>query len=223
LRRVAVFALGVVVAASCARLGLWQLERLDERREANARFRRGLRAAPVVLDEAPGAGAAYRRASATGVYDRAAGVVLYGRPLEGRPGDHLLVPLRLDDGSAVLVDRGWVPTGTGAATPSGRIRVDGILLPSEPSEGRVLTGGQIRQVDLAAIEATVAYEVAPVYLLLQRQDPPPDRLPVPAAPPELSEGPHLSYAIQWFSFAGVALVGCGVLLRRERSSGDPAG
>jgi surfeit locus 1 family protein len=74
--------------------------------------------------------------------------------------------------------------------------------------------GLIARIDLRGIATTLSYRLAPLYLLAQREEPSPGSRPVPAPLPELSEGPHLSYAIQWFSFAGVALVGCGVLLRR---------
>jgi len=222
-RRVVLIVLAVVVAGTCVRLGFWQLERLEERRAVNEGIRRGLGAAPVVLDGAPGPGAAYRRASATGIYDASHVVVLYGRPLEGRPGDHVLTPLRLIDGSAVLVDRGWVPTGARASTPSGEVRVKGVLLPPESTDGVPPADGQVRRIDLAGIGSVLRYRLAPAYLLAQDEDPSPSRLPVPAPLPEVSEGPHLSYAIQWFSFAGVALVGCGALLRRDRGqAGAPA-
>ena len=220
-RRVAVVVLGVLVAAACVRLGFWQLERLEERREGNARIRRGLRAAPVVLDGAPRSGAAYRRVAATGVYDGTGTVALYGRPLEGRPGDHVLTPLRFADGSAVLVDRGWLPIGGRADTPTGTVRVEGVLLPGEAPTGEVTAGGRVRSVDLDAIGSELPYPLAPVYLLLRDQEPPPARLPVPASPPELSEGPHLGYAVQWFSFAGVTLIGCAALLRREAQKDGP--
>jgi cytochrome oxidase assembly protein ShyY1 len=219
-RRVALTLLAVVVAGICVRLGLWQLERLEDRRALNEDIRGGLKGAPVVLGGAPESGAAYRRASATGTYDADHVLVLYGRPLEGRPGDHVLTPLRLVDGSAILVDRGWVPTGARPSTPSGEVQVEGILLPSESTDGVPPSGGQVRRIDLAGIGSVLRYRLAPAYLLARKEEPNISRLPVPAPLPELSEGPHLSYAIQWFAFAGVAVVGSGALLRRERG---PAG
>jgi len=89
----------ILVAATCVRLGFWQLDRLAGRRAFNAGVEAGL-AAPVApvdaLVDAEGADeAAYRRASATGTWDPAHEVILYGRPLDGRPGDHVLTPLLL--------------------------------------------------------------------------------------------------------------------------------
>jgi cytochrome oxidase assembly protein ShyY1 len=213
-RRMAILVLAAAVAALCVRLGFWQLDRLRERRASNDLIRAGLAAAPVVLDEAPGSGAARRRATATGTYDVDHEVVLFGRALEGRSGDHLLTPLLLADGSALLVDRGWVPTGTRAPAPDGQVEIQGILLPPE-SDDAVPVSGRVTEVDPDGIQRTLPYELAPVYLVLRDQRPPAGPLPVPAPLPELSEGPHLGYAIQWFSFAAVALIGGAVLFGRE--------
>jgi len=214
-RRVAILVLAIAVAALCVRLGFWQLDRLQERRASNDRIRAGLAAAPMVLDEAPRSGAALRRASATGTYDADREVVLSGRALEGQSGDHLLTPLLLSDGSALLVDRGWVPTGTRSPAREGAVEVRGFLLPPDSVGEAVPVAGRVTRVDPDGIGRTLPYELAPVYLLLQVQRPPADSLPIPASLPALSEGPHLSYAIQWFSFAAVTLIGSSVLLRRD--------
>jgi surfeit locus 1 family protein len=212
---VAILVLAIAVAALCVRLGFWQLDRLQERRASNDRIRAGLAAAPVVLDEAPGSGAAPRRASATGTYDVDREVVLFGRAFEGQSGDHLLTPLLLSDGSALLVDRGWVPTGTRSPAREGEVEVRGFLLPPDSVGEAMPVAGRVTGVDPDSIDRSLPYELAPVYLLRQVQRPPADSLPIPASLPALSEGPHLGYAIQWFSFAAVAVIGGSVLLRRE--------
>jgi surfeit locus 1 family protein len=212
---VAILVLAIAVAALCVRLGFWQLDRLQERRASNARIRAGLEAAPVVLDEAPRLGAAPRRASATGTYDVDREVVLFGRAFEGQSGDHLLTPLLLSDGSALLVDRGWVPAGTRSPAREGEVEVRGFLLPPDSVGEAMPVAGRVTVVDPDGIDGSLPYELAPVYLLLQVQRPPADSLPIPAPLPALSEGPHLSYAIQWFSFAAVAVIGGSVLFRRE--------
>jgi surfeit locus 1 family protein len=231
-RRIVLFVIAATVTIVCVRLGFWQLDRLDQRRTLNAAIGAGLSAAPAPLGDLLAASGGsedptYRRTVTTGRYVAQDELLLYGRALEGRPGDHVLTPLVLADGSSVLVDRGWIPfeperdapvTGS-AAAPTGDVRIEGVLLPSE--EAGAFAGedpaARVRAVNVGEIAERVAsLEPAPVYLLLQDQTPAqPQGLPAPAPPPAPSEGPHLSYAIQWFTFATIAVVGYGVLLRRD--------
>jgi surfeit locus 1 family protein len=154
-------------------------------------------------------------------------VLLYGRSsIEGDAGDQVLTPLRLPDGTALVVDRGWIPIDAGvpvtgeAAAPTGTVTVAGVLFP--PDALTVPTGTaspveRITKVDLGQIGAQLPYPILPIYLLLQTQQPPQEgSLPEPPPLPPLTNGPHLSYAFQWFSFATIATVGCIVLLRRDR-------
>lgn len=218
-----------VVALVCVRLGIWQLDRLEQRRAFNAEVRAALASEPMPLDAVLAADAdpAYRRVVASGTWDPASEVILFGRSLGGRPGNHVLTPLELGDGRAVLVDRGWVPADvadppvTGDAAAAGAATVEGILLPSdasgtgERSDGSALPE-QVRAIDVAALDPAIPADLVPgVYLLRARQEPAQDR-PIPAPLPEPTEGPHLGYAIQWFTFAAVALVGGIVLVRRDR-------
>jgi len=221
-----VFAIAIVTL--CARLGLWQLERLEERRMLNERFVQGLAAAPVPLESLLTAAGprSYRRTIAVGQYDTEHEVILYGRTLDGRPGNHVLTPLVLADGRAIIVDRGWVPFEMDtppveeAAPPAGTLEVQGPLFPGQPGgagsvqpgEDRVTT---VRTVDIEAIGRDVPYELVPWFLLLSTQSPEAGGLPVPEPAPELTEGPHLGYAFQWFSFATIAAVGYVILVRRE--------
>ncbi|HXF72366.1 MAG TPA: SURF1 family protein [Actinomycetota bacterium] len=216
----------VVVASTCVRLGFWQLDRLEQRRAFNAlvRAREAMPAEPVdrlLLPGTEAAAASYRRAWAEGRYDPGREVLLFGRSLDGAPGSHVLTPLLLPDGRALVVDRGWVPLDVEeppvawAAPPSGRVRVEGILLPPESADPDALAGGRLERVSLAALARALPYPLLPAYLELRRQDPPPGPLPRPAPPPELTEGPHLSYAVQWFLFAAVAVAVYAALLRRE--------
>lgn len=165
----------------------------------------------------------YRRVSATGAFDPSHEIVVSGRSLNGVAGNHVLTPLVLDDGSAVLVDRGWVPldvaqppVGGVAATIEGTVTVTGVVLPPDAISNPPLSPAPavVNRIDLGL--GGLPYDLAPVFLLLQSQAPPQaGDLPVPASAPTLDEGPHLSYAIQWFAFAAIALVGYAALLRRE--------
>ena len=199
-----------------ARLGVWQLDRLAERRAANEALREQLAAGPISLNDPalePGAltEMAGREATARGQFDFSEQVLLQLQKFEGAPGGHLIAPLRLDGREeAVLVDRGWLPEAElapekwsqydvgGAVTVTGTMRLSetarGVEPPSEPQQTWY-------RVNVEAIERQLPYEVLPIYLL---QSPPRQgntALPYrEAVEVDLSEGPHLSYAIQWFAF-----------------------
>ncbi|MGZ8629833.1 MAG: SURF1 family cytochrome oxidase biogenesis protein [Actinomycetota bacterium] len=220
------FAIGVVVV--CGRLGLWQLDRLEGRREFNDRYASGLAIEPIPFEDLLAARGplAYRRVTTTGRYDTAHEVILYGRSLEGQPGNHVLTPLLLADGRGVVVDRGWVPFELDeppvaeAAPPGDDVEVEGILLAGQPGGAGQVQAGEdrvttVRTVDLDAIDRDVPYDLVPWFVQLQAQSPAAGELPVPEPPPELTEGPHLSYAFQWFAFATIAAVGYVILVRRE--------
>jgi cytochrome oxidase assembly protein ShyY1 len=234
-RRILLLIVALAVAAVCVRLGIWQLHRLASKRAFNAAVVAGTSASPAPVETLAGQGTsvAYRRAEATGRYDAAREILFYGRSdANGDPGSDVLTPLRLDDGDAVLVDRGWIPfdpnqplpvPGT-AAAPAGSVAVTGVLFPPDsstpPAEGTAPVT-IVRRVNLAQIGAQLPYRLLPYYLLLQEQAPAqPAGLPSPPPMPELTEGPHLSYAIQCFSFAAIAVLGYGLLVRRDRRAGS---
>ncbi len=227
-RWIALGIFAVAMSVLCVRLGVWQLHRLHERRHDNLLYEQGMATAPESVEslvDAGGSGASllYRHATATGTYDVAHEVILYGRMNDDQPGNHVLTPLRLPDGRAVIVDRGWVPFDmdtppvNAAAPPSGTVTVTGLLAPSVPDDsphtGNTTT---YAHVDLGRIGAQLPYPVLSSYLQLQEQSPAQSgTLPVPPPAPELDEGPHLSYAIQWFSFASIAALGFLLLVVRE--------
>jgi surfeit locus 1 family protein len=228
------FGITLVLAAVFVRLGVWQLSRLAERRAYNRKVEAARALAPVSLDSgaAPPVSAeslAHRRVRVTGEYDPAGELVLRGQSEQGVAGVRLVTPLRIaGKDSAVLVQRGFVPSpdamtvDQGAVTERGVQAVEGIasLLPdSEPQGDERTVNGQTtwRRVDLAAARRRVSYPLLPI-LILQTPD-----SGLPASPrrdeaPSLDDGPHLSYAIQWLAFAITALV-AGVLvgLRGVRS------
>lgn len=226
------------VVLACVRLGFWQLDRLQQRRALNARVAARLEAPPLesVAALADTAASLYRHVRLAGRYDDAHSIVLPGRSYQGVPGVHLLTPLRLDSGLAVLVNRGWVASADAAtipldsfpANPPGEAppaRVTGLALPLPLSVRSPAVAGDsgFRRVwyhlDLRALQAQFPYRLAPVELqLLPAAGAPthPTRLP----PPALDEGPHLSYAIQWFSFAAIGVTGWLALLRRSRRERD---
>lgn len=204
-RDVTLAIVAVLVAALCVGAGIWQLDRLSQRRARNAGLAARLALPPLELRAGTSADSArQRRVVARGVYDFTAERTWPGRSFDGTPGVALITPLRLADGAAVLVDRGWVPSADAFHVDHAAYRepdsafVEGIAF--VPPRGRV-------DVDPAGF--------LPFVLQLVTPEPArglPRRWPAPA----FDNGPHLSYAIQWFSFAVIALVGTAVMIRTGR-------
>lgn len=215
-----VLALTVVVVF--VNLGLWQLDRHQWRAGLNADIAEGLRAEPLPLERLEVGERDYRRTAVRGMYVPEREALLTPRTERG-PGHHVLTPLRLPDGRLLVVDRGWVPFALDrpgaaeAAPPQGEVELRGVLLPATRVDPRAVRDDDGRLLRVAAVAPrTVAGEdaVADVFLLVQEPAPGPGRLPVPGPLPELDRGPHLSYAVQWFLFALVTVVGYPLLLRR---------
>ncbi|HLW17606.1 MAG TPA: SURF1 family protein [Actinomycetota bacterium] len=224
-RRWIVLALVVVVfGVACVELGFWQLRRLDQRKTLNAaissHMHMPVQPIQVVLGNGDVNQALYRRVSATGQYDVSQEVLLSGRAVNDRPGYDVLTPLKLADGRALIVNRGFVqldintPGAPQARPPSGVVTVTGILLPTETKGlfGQTIPGGHLStivRIDVPRIHEQLPYAVVPVYLLLATQQPAQSgSLPqAESYQPDLSNGPHLSYAIQWFIFASIAVIG----------------
>jgi surfeit locus 1 family protein len=224
-----------VVIAGCVRLGFWQLERLEQRRERNAALASRLDAPVVMLSAGLGdtTGLRFRRGAATGTYDGPRSIVLPGRSLRGLPGVHLLTPLVFDGGgAAVLVNRGWVPSADGATIDESFFqggeagRPTGVLLAFPGAESALSAralppeGTGFRRVWFAIDEAMLRQQFPYRLLDVQLQLLPEagaQGFPVRLPPPPLDEGPHLGYALQWFSFAIVGVVGWIALVLRSRS------
>lgn len=200
-------------------LGFWQLRRLDERRDRNALVEARTSSEPVPVTELPDDldAARFRAVTADGQYDPERTVSVRTNQ-EGVPGGWIFSVLDLDDQAAVVVLRGFVGTQPDGSIPepvppSGDVEVDGIAIPTSRLE---------RPAERAANRLVDDVPGAlPVVVQAQASDPldSPDTLsPVPI--PDLDEGPHLSYAVQWFLFAGVAVVAYPLLLRRQARDVD---
>ncbi|HEX6558735.1 MAG TPA: SURF1 family protein [Longimicrobiales bacterium] len=217
----------VLIALTCVRLGFWQLHRLDYKRHRNAVAHARMRLAPVQLSalRLDSAGLIYRRASVSGSYDDERVIIVAGRSLDGAPGVHVLTPLRVGN-AGVLVNRGWMPSADAATIDARAVRepaprhLSGLILdlPFNPRSAESDSAGAFRhtwyRVDVRALQKQFPYPLANyVVQLLPAPDAPrlPRRLPLPA----LDEGPHLGYAVQWFSFALIGIVGWLILLRRK--------
>ncbi|MFW5942450.1 MAG: SURF1 family protein [bacterium] len=197
------------------RLGIWQLDRLEQRRAANAVLRQQLQAEPLLLndvapDEVDLTAMPDRAVTASGTFDLSQQILVQPKNFQGSAGGHLVAPLRLEGREeAVLVDRGWIPEAemapsnwstfdeTGPVTVTGAIQntetARNVPPPEEPQQ-------EWFRIDVEAIERQMPYDLLPVYIM-QAPEAGNRSLPYRQEPEiDLSEGPHLSYAIQWFAF-----------------------
>jgi surfeit locus 1 family protein len=217
----------VVAAGSCLALGVWQLDRLAQRRAFNLETERARSAPEVDLAAGHPESLDQRRVIARGQFDRERAFVLRSRPHRGFPGVELVVPLRLmDSDTAVLVNLGWIPAADAVHFDPAMVDLpesDSVVglaraIPLDPGWGRpVLSRGDTtwRHIEFAAVDERLPYPVLSIVINRMAGDSAggyPRALP---APP-LDDGPHLSYALQWFSFAIIAMVGGVIWVRKRR-------
>ena len=219
----------VLLVVTMVNLGFWQLRRLDEKRDRNAlveaRAEQPVTSVGQLLDpgddDATVEGVRYRSVTATGAYDDDATVAVRNRTQDGVAGAWLMTPLRLEGGERVGVIRGFVGLASDgsvvdAPAPTGEVTVTGLVVDPDGLDGTAPR-------DIAPL-LDAGDGILPALVRADESDPPepnaadPTRpepasiLPVP--PPELSEGPHLGYAVQWFIFAAIAVIGYPLVLRR---------
>ncbi|HRP07281.1 MAG TPA: SURF1 family protein [Gemmatimonadales bacterium] len=221
-RRYAVATLTVLVAAVAIRLGIWQLDRLEARKGANAVLLEAREAEPLDLNrEAPTAG---HQATAMGEFDSGIRLLLRNRVSRQAPGVHVVSLFRTTGGAPVWVLRGFVPAADGVhpavvpAPTSGEVTISGELQPlphTDDGGGPLVIDGDTtwQRLDVEAA-AGLAPEAAPVILYLAGGEAGPGRLRE-VEPPILDNGPHLSYAFQWFAIACASLA-FGVLVLRTK-------
>ncbi len=200
-------------------LGSWQVKRLFWKQDLIARIEAGLAAPPVTLDTLPADGRAfdYRRVRLAGellaVHNFALGALTVG----GRLGASLITPMRLADGTVLLVDRGWLPEAElppaepAALARPARARIDGVLVHIGDVRQRLfvpdndITARRFYWLDREALARLVGAPVAPFLLHAQEAEPPEllaTVLPVRANLPNR----HLGYAVTWFGLAASLLV-----------------
>ena len=221
------------------RLGFWQLDRLQQKRDFNTMMAERWRSEPLDLstqslpaDPAGFKDLEYRRVAAQGQWDYEHQVLISNQTFQGTAGYVVVTPLVLGDNRAVLVARGWIPAdqvepaalaqlgekdGLGTTTP--------IIGLARKSQG--LPGGGVStppataqrewyRIDVPAIQRQMPYQLEPGYL---EQMPEAgrvyDTMPIRSEPIALDEGNHLSYAIQWFTFAVVLGFGYIMLVRHR--------
>lgn len=232
-------ALAVVFAAVCVALSQWQVARLNETRTANQLVDRNYYGVPAPLaDVLPSRSSfsssqKWRQVTMTGTYLMDAQQLVRNRPLNGQPGFEVLNPLKLTDGSVFVVDRGYVPIGNKQDRPdsipepkTGTVTVVVRLQPGEPTlAGRSDTPGELATINLPDVQRALG---APTYTgaygLMVSESPKTTTRPTAMPKPELDEGLHISYAIQWVIFGIMAFFGLWYAIRQEyrlRNADDP--
>lgn len=226
----------ILAALVCVRLGIWQLDRLAETRTFNTHVYAVRAMQPLDLPAQDDLTTMeWRAVRLRGTYDFENQVAIRNQFNGDQFGYHLIAPLHLSDGTAVLVDRGWIPADGNSAPAdwrkydqSGQVALSGVVRLSEtnpPLGGAsdpTLTPGQTRLdfwifVNVERIGNQLPYPVLPDYVQL---DPNPNQTdpPIPFQPTlDLSEGSHQSYAYQWFTFAALFLIGYPIFLNKQES------
>lgn len=235
----------IVLALALMGLGVWQLQRRGQRLAANAHVLERLEQPAISVTGEPldVEAADLRRATVRGVYDYDHEIVLRNQSWNEQPGVHVLAPLKIagvgGEEVAILVDRGWIPYDVAAPADravfhnaQGEVAVYGILRKTRERRG----GSPVdrpptlknpldswHRVDLAKIQQQVPYTLLPLFLEEDtRPGETPRNFPMPQPDISLDEGSHLSYAIQWFSFALIGVGGyIGYYLQRTRTPARP--
>ncbi|MFC6355571.1 SURF1 family cytochrome oxidase biogenesis protein [Luethyella okanaganae] len=233
-------ALTVLFAIVCASLGVWQLARRAEATSEIERVQANWSAEPAPVEQALPRLDSFDESqkwlpvTMTGRYRTVDQLLVRNRPLGGSPGFEVLTPLELADGTVFVVDRGWLPVGSRQDSPdivpdppSGEVTVVARLKAGEPTlAGRSASGNQIATIQLDDIAGRLdGSTYTGAYGLLDTEDPAPAERPIAVTRPVEDEGPHLSYAFQWFVFALLGFVGLGWALRQEYravNADDPA-
>lgn len=220
--------------AVCVRLGIWQLDRLEQRRAFNAQVESMRAAEPLDLNASVPqdiTSMEWRAVTVAGEYDLERQVALRNQYNDGVYGFHLITPL-LFDGGVVLVNRGWIPAESdstpedwrvydeaGKVTVTGQIR----LGQSKPALGGVadalpMDGTRLEiwnNLDIEKMSKQMPYPILDVFIQpnVRADDAEP---PIPYQPiVELTEGSHFGYALQWFTFAAILFLGYPFYLRKQ--------
>jgi len=228
----------VVGTALCIRLGIWQLDRLEQRRSFNEQVIK-MKALPGLNLDAEVGGTLnsmeWRGVVASGEYDFKNQIALRNQYFNGQLGYHLITPMVISPSSIVFVDRGWIPYSenpsrtdweqydeTGIVTIAGQIRKGD----SKSAFGEVEDPGVDAELnrpliwtdlDLEKISKQLPYTIMDVYIQ-QRQNEDDLTPPIPFQPElDLTEGPHMSYALQWFMFAIILCIGYPIYVREQET------
>lgn len=221
----------IIACGVMIRLGFWQLDRLAQRQALNAEIVRNLAAAPLTMTEVSQVDdlemRKFQSLEVSGVFDHSQEVALQNQTWQGEPGVHLITPLIIEgSGQAILVDRGWIPYPAVESEKwvkfqtTGPVEVVGMIQLSQPRPNApplVEPELSIFRVDIDRLQGQISHPLLPVFIV---QSPTQGQTGLPYRhKPEiqLTNGSHLGYAIQWFSFALILAVGYVVGFIRRHS------
>lgn len=229
------FALALVFALACVALGNWQMNRRNAVVENITKIQQNY--SGTIVDYADVAGnfdsldpaKEWTQVRMVGSYVTDDQRIVRNRPLNGTPGYEVLVPLKLENGDTVIIDRGWLPIGNKEAghpdlipePKSGVIEVVARLKPAEPRLNRGAPEGQLASIELNDYAAQLDYPIKTgSYGQLATENPAAAGNPVAFPAPSIDEGSHLSYAMQWIAFGVLAFVGFGYAARMQRRNDE---
>lgn len=222
------------------RLGIWQVDRYQQNKAVADHLKSMQVAAPVVIKDGNPTedltGMEYRAVKATGTYDFLHQVAIrnqiWAQSWGNDMGYILVTPLKLSDGTAVMVDRGWIPLKD--ETPDswkpydvpGLVTVEGIIrLQTRPEIGGesdpTLVPGQgvlrlWNLIDLDRLQAQIPYPILNIYI---QQGPSSNETSLPyralSSPDLTAAGTNAAYATMWFLFTGLLIFGYPVYLRKQ--------
>ena len=217
----------VVLGVAFVSLGNWQLDRLAQRKERNATTivneQKSVQPYEQVFTHPITDADQWQRVEARGTFDAEHQFVVRYRSNGGADGYEVVTPLRTASG-AVLVDRGFILLERGTRIPSvapppptGEVTVVGHVRRNERGRRAATTpaGNQIRLINSDAIAATLPYEIESGYIGLLSVQPEQQGAFQPIQLPDLSEGPHFWYAVQWFMFTAIGVAGIVVFIRGD--------
>jgi cytochrome oxidase assembly protein ShyY1 len=227
LRWVLLIAFVVVLGVAFVSLGNWQLDRLAQRKERNATTianeQKPIQPYAQVFTHQITDADQWQRVEARGTFDAEHQFVVRYRSNGGADGYEVVTPLRTASG-AVLVDRGFIPLERGTqipsvapAPPTGEVTVVGHVRRNERGRRAATApaGNQVRLINSDAIAATLPYEIESGYIGLLTVQPEQQGGFQPIQLPDLSEGPHFWYAVQWFMFTAIGVAGIVVFIRGD--------
>lgn len=201
-------------------LGQWQFHRLEDRRDSNSVVERNEQASttPVAEVLAPGrpvrSDDEWRRITATGTYAVQDTVIVRYRTRDSTSGVDIVVPLVTAEGPTLLVDRGWMQTDNSGATdvdapapPAGEVTVTGWVRADAQGDSTSVSNLSVRAISSEQIGAAIDREVYTGFVELDSEDPAPATSLMKVELPDLGEGPHFFYGLQWWFFGALAIGG----------------